>query len=312
MCGDGNLSNLKIGVVVLNYNDYAETIKCVNHILGFSSINYIVIVDNCSPNNSYKQLREYVNRTCNEKIHLISSHINGGYAKGNNIGIKYLLDNTESDIIGIVNPDISFENSLGESVKTYFSSKSDYVILTGLQTDKNGNISKRAFWRQLNLSQFIISMSPSLSKIQELICGKYVCQRIKEAGTLITVPTVEGCLFFARADFFKETGGFDEGTFLFMEEDILAYKAHQCHYKIGVIKNIKFVHDHSATIGKMISYFNRIKIMNRSKKYFFCRYLLHGSGFAGMLFRILEIASWCEQIVIMYPYLKVKTHIKQL
>ena len=112
---------MKIGIVILNYNDYERTIECANHIIHYSSIAYIVIVDNGSSNQSFKQISDFSNLIKSPKLKIIKSDVNGGYASGNNIGINYLLNNTDSDIIGIVNPDIFFENILGEKYVSFRS-----------------------------------------------------------------------------------------------------------------------------------------------------------------------------------------------
>ena len=44
---------MQLGVVVLNYNDYITTIECINNLDKIKFIDYIVIVDNNSPNDSY-------------------------------------------------------------------------------------------------------------------------------------------------------------------------------------------------------------------------------------------------------------------
>ena len=50
----------KIGVVVLNYKNYNETINCVNSLLGQSNVDLeIVIVENGSNNDSEKVLNLY-------------------------------------------------------------------------------------------------------------------------------------------------------------------------------------------------------------------------------------------------------------
>ena len=55
----------KIAVVVLNYMNYKETINCTDSVLKQKNIEFeivIVIVDNGSPNESYKELgKEYRN-----------------------------------------------------------------------------------------------------------------------------------------------------------------------------------------------------------------------------------------------------------
>ena len=88
-------NKLKTGLVVLNYNDYKTTIKLIKMIKDYKSIDLIVIVDNCSTDKSYKKINEYTNN----KVKLIKSDKNGGYAYGNNFGIHYLIENHKCDII---------------------------------------------------------------------------------------------------------------------------------------------------------------------------------------------------------------------
>ena len=48
------------GYVILHYQSIEITKKCVDKLLMFSKTNPIVIVDNCSPNGSGKQLEKNV------------------------------------------------------------------------------------------------------------------------------------------------------------------------------------------------------------------------------------------------------------
>lgn len=129
---------MKTGIVILNYNDYETTLKCLQPILDYKNIDYIIVVDNCSTNDSYDQLAKHRN----DRWVLLRSPSNGGYAKGNNIGINYLLKNYDVDIIGIVNPDIYFSDEFAGKIKKLFTKFPDYGIITGVQHDIYGNISK--------------------------------------------------------------------------------------------------------------------------------------------------------------------------
>src|ERR1035437_10932321 len=86
------------GFVVLNYVNYIDTIECVTSLLTINRTDYkIVIVDNCSKNESVKELQQYFNG--NEKVHVVSAPANLGYSGGNNIGIKWLTDRCVERII---------------------------------------------------------------------------------------------------------------------------------------------------------------------------------------------------------------------
>lgn len=96
----------KIGLVILNYNDYKTTIELCNKIKNYDSIYKIVIVDNLSTDDSFinlKTLESY-------KIDVIKTDKNGGYSYGNNYGAFYLIDRYKIDILFIANPDVEFDN----------------------------------------------------------------------------------------------------------------------------------------------------------------------------------------------------------
>ena len=98
---------MKTGIIILNYNDYETTYDMLNRIKNFKEIDIIVVVDNMSLDNSYERLKKIENK----KIKVISSNENKGYASGNNVGIKYLVDNYKVDNIIISNPDIILKDS---------------------------------------------------------------------------------------------------------------------------------------------------------------------------------------------------------
>lgn len=294
---------MKIGIVILNYNDYQTTLKLVNNICSYSSIDHIVVVDNNSSNNSFNILSE---QNCGYT--LLKSTENKGYASGNNIGIRYLLDHHNIDILGIVNPDIHFSNEFIYGIKKSFENNPDYAIITGLQMKPNGEISKRAFWQDLDFKRLIISNSPVLSKIDNIVCN-YISKKLQTNEALISVPVVEGCCFFINAKDMQKIGLFDENTFLFCEEDILAKKIHKIGKKIGVNKNLKFIHAHSTTIKKALSQLKSTKIMLASKRYLLKNYI-STNVLLNILFKITFITCLIEQLFIVYPYNKLKNILK--
>lgn len=292
---------LKIGIVILNYNDYKTTLNLINNIKYYSEIDNIVVVDNKSTNNSLEMLKEANDNTwC-----LIVSSENKGYASGNNIGIKYLIDNFDVDIIGIVNPDIIFSNDFIYEIKKSFEKHyKKYTIITGLQLKPDGNISKRAFWKELNFKRLLISNSSILSKIDNIF-NNYIEKKIKEDKEMIDVSVVEGCCFFINANDMEKIGFFDENTFLFCEEDILAKKIKKINKKIGVNKKITFIHNHSTTIKKALSEIKINRLMVKSKKYLLNKYITNNI-IANFLFKITSGISLLELLFVVIPYSKMK------
>ncbi len=291
---------MKLGVVILNYNDYKTTLDLISHIKNYNEIDNIVVVDNKSTNDSLEILK----KANDDTWYLIASPENKGYASGNNIGIKYLIDNFDVDIIGIVNPDIKFSNEFIYEIKKSFKENKEYAIITGLQLKSDGSISKRAFWKELNLKRLLISNSFVLSKIVNN-CEKYITKKLQEKKKIITVSVVEGCCFFINANDMKKIGFFDENTFLFCEEDILAKKIKQLNKKIGINKNITFIHNHSTTIKKAFSQLKTNKLILKSKRYLLNKYITNNI-IINFLFKITSITCLLELIFIVYPYIKIK------
>lgn len=99
---------IKVGVVILNYKNYSDTINCINSIMEKDS-RYIdigiVVVDNGSNNGSVDVLREKYSGM--DSISIIPLKSNEGYAKGNNVGISYLRTRGFDNIF-IANSDLVF------------------------------------------------------------------------------------------------------------------------------------------------------------------------------------------------------------
>lgn len=83
---------MKTGIVILNYNSIFLTRPLVEKCISFSSLDYIVVVDNNSEDdcNTLKLL--------SSKVIVINRKRNEGYAVGNNDGFRYLKEKCGCDI----------------------------------------------------------------------------------------------------------------------------------------------------------------------------------------------------------------------
>ena len=78
-----------VHIVVLNYNGYEDTISCVDSLLKIQYENYkIIVVDNASTND-----HSALQQNLPSEIILLQSGKNLGYAGGNNVGIRWALEN---------------------------------------------------------------------------------------------------------------------------------------------------------------------------------------------------------------------------
>lgn len=90
----------KVGIIILNYNEAKDTLKCVESLGSVRYPNEIIVVDNHSTDDSEDVLK----RKLPNDVIFISTDKNLGYAGGNNIGIKKALD-LGCDYICVLNND---------------------------------------------------------------------------------------------------------------------------------------------------------------------------------------------------------------
>ena len=113
----------KVYIIVLNWNGYDDTIECINSLRSVTYANHhIVLVDNGSTDGSEAFLREQF-----PDIDLIQTGQNLGFTGGNNIGIRYALNNGADYIILLNNDTIVHKDFITE-------------LITAAETDKTAGM----------------------------------------------------------------------------------------------------------------------------------------------------------------------------
>ncbi|HIS90270.1 MAG TPA: glycosyltransferase, partial [Candidatus Faecisoma merdavium] len=146
--------------MILNYNDSETVIKLVNEIKNFLIFDKIIVVDNCSNDNSMKNLIKIKNPI----IDIIQTDFNGGYGYGNNYGIKYIQKKYGDGYILISNPDVIFTEEMVENLLQEFYSDNNVAVSTAVQLDINRKRIKDIAWRVPNSFEYAILNSGKFSK----------------------------------------------------------------------------------------------------------------------------------------------------
>ncbi|MBU3133162.1 glycosyltransferase family 2 protein [Clostridium gasigenes] len=129
----------KVSIILLNYNTTDDIIDCLSDLCQIHYTNYqVIIVDNNSREEEVKRLSDHISDI--ERCILIESKINGGFAKGNNIGIEYAIKNN-TDYLLLLNGDTKVEkNFLVELVNQIDNDEENVAIAIGkilYYSDKN-------------------------------------------------------------------------------------------------------------------------------------------------------------------------------
>src|ERR1700722_1574697 len=105
-----------LNVIIVNYCTPDLVVGCVNSLVSnaVASIEDIIVVDSCSPDNSFAALRERVPHAT-----VVQTEENAGYGAGGNFGAKHC----SSEVVLLLNPD------------TYFEDNSIYIAIEALKAD---------------------------------------------------------------------------------------------------------------------------------------------------------------------------------
>ena len=251
-----------IDILVLNYNDVDTTIQFVKSVRDYSSVRYVLIVDNCSTDSSYEKLKLILSK----KVSIVRTSKNGGYGYGNNFGIRYLYDNYKSEYILLCNPDVIVTENVCKELEDFLKSNHDYAIAAPLMLNPKGEIQNHSAFKIPTKWEYILSMSIFLKKsVISFDCGNTYG---KGKEDFYEVGAVAGSLFLMDTQKMIRYGMYDENIFLFCEEVVLGIKMKKNHQKIALLPNLYFIHNHSTSISKSYkSSFKRHKLLLKSKLY---------------------------------------------
>ncbi len=253
--------------IILNYNDVETTHKLINLIQNYSSINHMVVVDNNSPDNSYDILKKMENK----KITVLRTPNNGGYAYGNNYGLKYAIEKFSPDYFTICNPDINFTEPTIREMIIFLDINPKVAAVSPRAYDANGKKDIKTAWKLMSI--YLEGLS-SLKILGKIIGDRRYYSEEELSKDFLYVDILPGSFFSIRADLFNTLGLFDDSTFLFGEERILGYKIKDAGYKSALLGNQSYVHMHGETIKKSIhKQISLVRMRQKSKEYFFKKYL---------------------------------------
>lgn len=259
-------------LIVLNFNDSDTTAKFLDSISGYRSIDKIVVVDNCSTDGSFESLQKYTG----PKVDVIRTQKNGGYAFGNNFGVKYAESVYPVRNIIISNPDVSFSEEDIEKICYYLNEYNDVAVATGVMCSPNGKPALNFALKMPKYSDLLADTFRGIRFVRRRIFGKsnLYDSSVVQSDTIIDVDIVQGSFFAIKDSVFRTLDYFDESTFLYFEELILADKLKNAGYRSVVLTSVKYLHHHAVSINKSVKrQFARDRIYQNSCEYFMSKYM---------------------------------------
>lgn len=258
------MKNEKIGCVILNFNDAQRSLDLANHLGKCTSIEKIIIVDNCSLDDSISYLKKNYR---NQKIEIIESPKNGGFAFGNNYGLKYLNTKYNFKYSLCINTDIFVEEKTIQSLIDIMDKKQDLGAISCrmLGPDKK---EQKSWWMYSTFFEFCFGNFHLIAKKNY---SKYVHYKYNDKFKY--VDCIRGSLMLFRNEALIKCDYFDENTFLYGVETIISKRLQKVGYKIGIDCESFYIHNHK--VDKKINK-KSWKMIRISRNYYLRNYFGYG------------------------------------
>ncbi len=237
-----------VAIVILNWNQSDLTIETISSFLKIKASKFsyhIYLVDNASTDNSFQKFENIYKD--NQKITLLKTKSNLGYAGGNNLGIQKALLK-KYDYILIANNDILVSPDFLEKLlisasknprsilfpKIYFAPGFEYHH-DRYQKSETGKViwalGGKIDWNNVYASNIAID---------EVDRGQYDQLDLK-------IDFISGCCLLVPSDAFKKIGLFDSKYFLYLEDVEFSQRAKRSEYKLQLVSDSVIWHLNSAS-----------------------------------------------------------------
>lgn len=264
-------------ILILNFNNYMETVNYVNSIKTNSKVDTIIVVDNGSKIENYEQLVKHIGEI--EKVVMLRVEENLGFSAGNNYGYNYIKENFTGDyFVHCTNSDIKlltdefYEKTENKFSETNFSIMGPNILTDGITTspleyvnpntmvEQFGNMSIDKMYRT-EVTYMMFDKLKLIKVVSKLNRAKNkVLKRANYVDTTGKIPILQGSYFVYSPNFnSKYDRCFPEVTFIYCEEYFLFYSM----YRLGekVVYNDEIVIDHFRGKSTTFKLKNRLQII---------------------------------------------------
>lgn len=230
--------NPKVFAIIVNYNGWQDTIKCLESL---NSQNYqnleTIVVDNGSTDESLARINDCLDKIHSGKFHLITNPTNTGYSGGNNIGILAAFKR-QADYFFLLNNDATIDkNCVGELV--------DFA-----QKNKNAGIVAPLILRENQPDTIWFGGG----KFSWLSGGRHLNTRKKPANIPPEPKKIDfatGCAMLISRDAFKRIGFLEEEFFLYYEDIDWCLSARKAGIGIFLLPSALVRHKESSSARKL-------------------------------------------------------------
>lgn len=233
-------------IIIVNYNSCDLLYNCVKSITGnLQEVDYeIVVVDNNSSDNSLELCRQIHE----DRLKIIESKNNLGFAKANNLGVQH----ASGDVLHFLNPDTEVSRNLVadyERISNDILNTKEYVYVNPMK-DLDGHVYYGKYF-----------IPDSVNYLRYLFCMSKTKWYYIGATVIMSKNT------------FEKIGGWNEAFFMYAEDTDLFYRINE--HKIKIIElPVAIFHLGAGTSKNAYTNLQREVLIQKSlRTYFKCNHL---------------------------------------
>jgi len=276
-------------VVIVNYRTADLTIDCLQSLE--SEINNlhgteVVVIDNASGDDSVQRIQEKIDgQNWQNWVKLIAAERNGGYAYGNNLGIRpALASDNPPEYILLLNPDTVIRSGAIATLIEFMKEHPQVGIAGSRLEDPDTTPQRSAFRFHSFLSEFENALR--LGLVSQLLSQWTVAPAVSDVEC--QTDWVAGASMIIRRRVFEDVGLLDEEYFMYYEEVDFCLQAHRAGWLCWYVPQSRVVH----FVGQSSGVTNLKVIPKRRPQYWFesrKRYFIKNHG---KLYTLLADVMW--------------------
>jgi len=246
----------RIGIIILNYNNAADTIHCIESIqqCDDAALHSILVIDNCSTDGSYETIVSHFSEKVIEvskgkhtrlagipSVNIVRSGENKGYSSGNNIGLRIALQDETISYFWVLNNDTELKQDCIVKVQQYLHVK---------EPDEGITATLLALFDNRNLLQVLGAKYHPAFGMSTPYYIDHNLNEINESVIKAALPKMNyligASLVFSRK-ILEDVGLFNESFFLYGEELDYITRAKRKGWRFGIVPEAVVYHKVGAT-----------------------------------------------------------------
>lgn len=265
--------NSIIWIIIVNYRTADLVVDCllslssqINDLFG----GRVLVIDNASGDGSVIKMNQAIEREgWSAWASVLPSDHNGGFAYGNNAGIRAALGSSnEVDYVMLLNPDTIAKEGAVRGLLDFMVRHPHAGIAGSLLENAEGGVECSAHRVHSPLSE--LEAGARLGLLSRFLCryvvSAYPCVEAHQCDW------VSGASLIMRRSVLEQVGPMDDGYFLYFEEVDYCWRAKQAGWEVWYVPQSRVMHLEGASTGIRAPAKRRAKYWYDSRRRFFIKH----------------------------------------